>query len=378
MFIQNVPLMTSLLSEDVVDQLTDPRSNDRFLSAAAELVVNCTIDAIQAFSQRRFMLLDANPGDAGCQNRALILRELTIENPAQELHDVFDRMQILSKQIKEFKSHGDEAAIRSLVSRELSPLQVSGKLEFIIHSFFSQTTKIVRGRTPEGISIKMSDISKFSSLSKKIDSVDKNLRLKILQQNQKVLSKISVAAMHVIATRINSLPAQESAVLIQMLAPESRHIVLSSEYKSERTFGFLFAEVKTLLARLNESHGVVCFMNIVPKGKERFCLFLQSKGNEFIPISIEDLPKDFPIVVFEAVVQGNRQELALEAFRQYGFSTIILAQAVHEYPFEPGSTTDLPVMRTEMEKVPDVGMDLFKIDHVFLATLDEVLSLKAR
>ena len=174
--------------------------------------------------------------------------------------------------------------------------------------------------------------------------------------------------------------------MVQMLSPERCRVVKDAGFGTERSFGFQFAAVKTVLARLRETQGTICFMSIVPKGQTRFHLFLRSpeKHEEFSVISADKLPNDQSLIAFEAVVQGNSREDAERAFIDHGFSTLMLAQAAHALPFGAGRALPKTMAEVEMppevlqvvESVPDVGIGLLELDHVFFATKEEVVKMR--
>ena len=382
--VERIPLMASLFSEEAADEIMR-RGIEKELCAAAKFVLHSAHGAVEAFTRHQFKLFDANPGDSGCQNRAIVLRELEKSDLSTEFRDLLDRVSPLLKKVQALDSVENGPKMEELVDSTIRDLSVSNELAFLIHSFVS--TKMKAGCADErGVRKVRSEESGLCKLSKQIlvfnrraygSSFDLSC---ILNQNQKVLSRMSLEGVAAIASRIQCLPDQEAAAMRQMLSPERRRVVTTSH--GTRSFGFQFATLKTLLTQLRQTRGTICFMSIVPKGERRFHLFLRSPdGRADFEVIAEEMA-EASLVAFESLVRGNSQERAEEAFRKHGFSTLMLAQAAyHTSPFgddpkETLASADLPdEVLEDVKRVPDVGGDLFELDHLFFAAKEEVLKM---
>jgi hypothetical protein len=187
-----------------------PRHNferrlEQSMTSVALLVTNTVLGAIKAFQNNDFVKLDANPGDSGCQNRALILRELVEDRASldKECELLSRNVEPIRKNIlqrkQELSKQREESATAVFFQQQLGALTVSKDLEYIILCYLSNVLMESSNIRPDGIVKEKTNISRLDLLSKGIFKIDRDLCKKIVDENQVKLSQLSVERMHTIA-----------------------------------------------------------------------------------------------------------------------------------------------------------------------------------
>jgi hypothetical protein len=387
--LENKVLLSSMLPQLVVAGLQTNKEGEKLgegpMCAVALLIANTALGAIKALKEGDYKSLDANPGDGGCQSRALELRRLTM----LDLKDECAALEMSARKILEDVSErkkclkGKEPP-QLFFRKHFEALTISKAMEYILHCYLSTCLRTPYHATAEGVVMTRSEVDKLLTLSARINKVfNGTLLRKIVEENQKILSMLSVDAMRFAAAQVNLLASEERRLMITMLSPENTHIFTPDIKYEPKAFGCLFYEVKTLLIRLREEQGIVCLKSIVASGKP-FHLLLQSKvpGEELERVPDERYASFSPltaVVVFEAVVKVEK-ERAGELLIEQGFTTTMLAQAAKESPYEPKSTLDAikePEAVKEMTDYKGRGEkmgDFITLDHVYLNTLGKELA----
>ncbi|MEK7340354.1 MAG: hypothetical protein WBD50_05235 [Candidatus Rhabdochlamydia sp.] len=75
-------LISSFLSTELQEKID--KLGEEEICAVALLIANTALNAIKAFEQSYCKKFDANPGDGGCQMRALELRQLMKKGLTEE------------------------------------------------------------------------------------------------------------------------------------------------------------------------------------------------------------------------------------------------------------------------------------------------------
>lgn len=347
------------------------------MHAVSLLVANLIIKTVAALRSDHFQALDANPGDMGCQNRALALRRLykmglPSSEELQHLEEIAHRIKQSVQNRKGGAKHPDHRPPDVFFQNELQTLRVSKEMEYALHCFLSKTLVQKYEILEDGRSREKSNVSQLSSLSPQIgNTLESSLKTGILENNQTKLSYLSLEAVRREAEEISSLPLEEKELLETMLSPDHTHLYTSNIAYAPKMFGCHFYEVKTLLYRLREEGGVVCFKSIVPKGQEPFLLFFRSPGSgeDFIPIAEEEILASEPVVVFGAVVHLDPNAFA-DRLMEHGLTEVILGQVAKEAPYEQGSSLeDVQVYEAfeEMRRYKAQGdqVNFLTIDHVY-------------
>lgn len=387
-------LVTSLVPKSFIQGLQSGKKHETLcetqMCSVVLLIVNIALGAIKALKQGQYKCFDANPGDGGCQSRALELRRLFMIDLKEEytaLEKVASGIKVLVNKRKGNPKERSKCTAQAFFQAHVGTLTMSKEMEYILHCYLSTVLKTPYQTLANGVVMTRSDASKLSVLSSKITSVlDTPSLRKIVEGNQTTLSMLSVAAMRFAASQVISLGSDEKEQMMTMLSPEHTHLFTPDIIKYEpKAFGCLFYEVKTVLTRLREEQGIVCLKSIVVTGSP-FHLLLQSptSGKEFEVLTDEACTSLLPvtaIVVFEAVVKVEK-EVASHLLMEHGFTDTILAQAAQEAPYEPKSTLDdvkVPKALEEIvaykEKRVKIG-DFILLDHVYLNTLSAELKNK--
>jgi hypothetical protein len=378
-------LVSSLLPKSIINGLKTEKEEGKLgeapMCATALLIVNTALGAIKALKQGNYTCLDANPGDGGCQSRALELRRLVMMDLQEECSALGKAASGLKSLVNKRKGNPKERSkytSQAFFQDHLESLTISKEMEFILHCYLSTVLRTPYQTQTNGVVMTKSEVSKLSVLSDKITVLDTISRRKIVEINQKTLSLLSVAAMHFSATQIISLEPEEKELMVTMLSPEQTHIFSPDIKYESKAFGCLFYEVKTVLVRLREEQGIVCLKSVVTEGKP-FHLLLQSRSpsKEFDVLSDEVSTSLLPmtvVIVFEAVVNVEK-EIVSKLLMEHGFTNTILAQAAKEAPYEPTSSLDdvkvpkaVEEITTAQQKGVRIG-DFIALDHVYLNTL---------
>jgi hypothetical protein len=384
-FLEKTLIVSSLLPKSLVQGLQTEKKEENLgeasMCAVALLIVNAVLGATKVLKQRNYKSLDANPGDGGCQARALELRRLTM----MDLKDECASLEKIAKEIKtlvNIRKGNPKERLKCtsdvFFQNNFGALIVSKEMEYILHCYLSTVLRTPYQTLSNGVVMTRSEMSRLSVLSDKITVLDRDSRRKIVEENQKTLSMLSVAAIHFSATQITSLESEEKKLMITMLSPEQTHLFTPDVKYEPKAFGCLFYEAKTVLIRLREEQGIVCLKSIVATGHPSY-LLLQSKisGKEFEILPEEEctlLPSMTSVIVFEAVVNVGKEK-AKELLEEHGFTNTILSQAAKEAPYEPTSRLDdvkVPEAVIEITHHKEKGVkigDFVALDHVYLNTL---------
>lgn len=374
-------LVSSFLPNTLIENLKDEYGERGFkeapMCALALLVINTVLGTIKTLKQNHFKGLDANPGDGGCQLRALELSRLV-------KMDLKDELRLLEKTALEIKSllnlrkgsPKEQAKSSSYVffQAQLGALRISNEVQYLLHCYFSKVLRTPYAVNANGVTMTKSDISKLSILSEKIGALDVFVRRTIVESHQKQLSLLSMDAIRFSASQITSLESVEKELIVTMLSSEHTHLYTPDLKYEPKAFGSLFYEIKTVLIRLREERGIVCLKSI-GNSKELFHLLLQSKetGGEFEVIPEElavAFPPTTPVIVIEAVVSVGK-ELVSQFIMEQGFTTVILVQSAKEAPYEPGSKLEdvkVPQAVEEINAYRQKGTFL-TLDHIYFNSL---------
>lgn len=386
-------LASSLLPTELQEKFDELGKKE--MCAIALLITNTALNAIKAFEQGLYKKFDANPGDGGCQMRALELRQLMkrgltrklcsgLEEECCSLKIETSRIKdfILKKQPYEGCVFGSEKIIEQALFEEL---KVSKEMEYLLHCYLSTVLRTPYRIQENGVIMTKSDMSKLSILSKNIGVLSSEFRNKIVEENQEHLSILSLEALRASARRATSLKDKEKELMLTMLSKEHVRLFTPDEKYKPKAFGCVFYEVKAVLTHLREEQGIICLKSIT-KEKKPFYIFLQSKeaGGEFEVLLDEECTSLDPamlIVVFEAVMHMGKEEL-IKRLKQHGFTNMVFIQAAKQPPYEPGSSiNDIknPEAIREIRSYLAQGAEIenfFTMDHVYLNDLGKELGLK--
>lgn len=269
--------------------------------------------------------------------------------------------------------------------RSFEGLKVSKEIQYLLHCYLSAVLRTPYRIQEDGVIMTKSEVSKLSMLSKNIHCLKIEFRNKIVEENQKQLSILSLEAIHASSEKITSLENKEKELMVTMLSKDYRRSFSPDEKYEPKAFGCLFYEVKAVLTCLKEEEGVICLKSITKEKKQAY-IFLQSKGvgKEFEVLLNEESTLLNPatlIVVFEAVMHVEKEEV-IKRLSEYGFTNMVLIQAAKQSPYEPGSSIDdikNPEAIREIRSYLAQGAEIenfFTMDHVYLNSLQKELGLK--
>ena len=375
----SISLVKSLLPSLLIDKLTGPGDVEGPMRATSFLIVNIVLKTIEAFKGDHFKLFDANPGDRGCQYRAFELLQLKVKgspfseecsslaSAASRTKELLQKRQKEAKEIKNCSS-------QKFFQEQFSAVEVSKEMEYILHSYLSTVLRTPYKTFASGVVLTRSDVYKLEGLSSKITmKLTDGLPNKILQENQKKLSQLSIRAIREAARDLVSLPIEEKNLIVTMLSEENTHVLT-------RTFGCSFYGLKTVLYRLREEERVICLKSVVPQGGQSFRVFLKpnNSGEEFVVLEEEalaSLPLDTLIVVFEAEISMDKQRVS-QLLMKYGFTETLLIQAAEEPLYEEGTEVDKITLPESAKKEVLIYREkrlslprFMAVDHVYFNAL---------
>lgn len=380
MSVCNRTLTTALLPEVVVKGIENEEVKDNGMCAIANLLLNSVIGAATAWKKRDFKKLDPNPGDAGCQERAILIYGMAND---QQLREELSQLLNLAEKTKKLitgrnSSNGgkrnSEKSTGVFFKTCFEPFTISQKVEFLLQCYLLAVLRAPYRTTEEGIVLTHTDSGYLGKLSKQINSkVDRNFRLKIPESVQSSLSALSTELLREEAAKVTLLGEKERKRMVKMLSKEMTPILnLGKGDYEPKTFGCLFYEFKAILARLKEQRGVICFKSIVKKGEKPFVLFFQpEKEKEEFSLVKAPENKETPVVVFEGVTTLEKEALASWLLSK-GFSEVMLACAAIEPPYQANSDLSDLKKKWAQEEVGlyrkiyqgEIGTKL-KLDHVY-------------
>jgi hypothetical protein len=354
------------------------------MTCVAALILKLIKGTVLAVKKGQIRLLDANPGDKGCQLRAVILRQLAQSGPVldelQQLFAMAERIEAILQIRRSITKPQTELACQ-FFQKHILPLEASFDVFYLIYCKLLTITKVKARVEPNGIVVtKLShgDLSKLSPDIHLVEGRGTNFREQIVCDASSKLSQDSLMCMQEMAKKMRVSP-----LLFQMLMGV-RQNKPAGNYKP-KSFGCQFYEIQMVLTHLREQEALIAIKTVVVQGNPQL-LFLKpaGPGKEFCFVDGKNIPPETLIVVFEGVVQpGLKLDEFAKKIERIGFSDLILACAAQEEPYEHGSTlNDVadPVARAEIEsfikRAPEIECDrdknpLILLDHIFCNTLQE-------
>lgn len=382
-------VISSLLPESLLAGLRVREEEERLgeaqVSAVSMLILNTVLGAIKVLKLRNYKDLDANPADGGCQCRALELRRLMKLDLSEEMESLGKVATEIKAMVNKRKGSPKEQAKCSpqdFFQTHVEPLKVSQEMEYILHCYLSTVMRTPYQILDTGVVMTRSDLSKLKILSEKISLIGTGRQRKILEENQKTLSRLSVEAMRRAAESVTFLNDVERDLAIKMLSVEQSHIFSLSPQYEPKTFGLLFYEIKTLLFQLRQEQGIVCIKRIV-KESGSYMLFLQSPKpeSEFELISEENILQTSCLTVFDAVLSVDKTR-AIELLKEESFTNLILMQSALQPPYEPSSKLEdvkVAEARAEIQAYREKNSpmkEFFTLDHIYFTTLEAERKLR--
>src|SRR5579872_7502529 len=331
-----VNVVGALLPPPLIELLQKPQqATEKGMLSVSTLIVKLFRETFVSIEKLNIRELDANPGDKGCQMRALILRDHLlspdVRDELKRVDKIIKQLEIVLKKRKE-KQNGDSSI--EFFQRHILPLEVSVDLLFLIYCKLLTVTKIKDHVEPNGIVVTRLDHGRLSTLSKDFNErVDNRFRKQMVADAAIALSESSLTCVQEMAHRMHVSPLMLRMIMgVRQNKPQG-------DFKP-KSFGCQFYEVALLLTQLKEQEAIIAIKTVVTEGKPQLILLKPSgPGEEFC--FIDAAPKETLLVVFEGVVQKN---LSIEAFKErvqkIGLSRLMLVCTAQEEPYEHGSTLD--------------------------------------
>jgi hypothetical protein len=392
-----IRVVDALLPPQLLERILRPappvfqEDQERTMAAVATLIVKLVLETGDSIQKRAIKLLDANPGDKGCQLRAVLLKNFILSPTiADEVVSLKTRISTVQKALQVRcsilgSSKSPQGTAAQFFEHHLYPLMASKEVIYLLSCRLLTVVKTPSHVEANGVIVTKTSIDLLSKLSPKISSIEDRTHFREeIVCNAAV--KVSVDSLAFIQQESRKLKV--SPLLHRMLSVV-RQNKPQGNYKP-KSFGCQVSEMQMVLTLLREQEAFIAIKTIVKQGNPQH-LFLKpsSPGQEFSPVDIENVPKETLLVVFEGVL-GVPIEALTTRVAAIGFSNLILACTAQEEPFEHGSTLedvhDLEA-RSEIETLRKLAEEigcvkgknpLLLLDHVYCNSLQEELKTQGK
>ncbi|MCH9610386.1 MAG: hypothetical protein S4CHLAM81_04530 [Chlamydiales bacterium] len=315
----------------------------------ATMLKNAIKKTRKALFDGDFKKFDANPGDGGCQNRALFFASRDVKPQIFQLYD--DRVDRINRVIQMTRQKkGDGMAML----KEQFDLAVSTDVQFCLLSYILTCTKAKKRELPNGIVLTATNIGGLASLCK----FDK---LRLDRREFVCLMQTKLAKMS------NEVCQAAGITLMDPTLSVKLSMVRMGRWEGfpEKPFGFLFYQERTLLGCLHAQKSVICLRNVKPV----FTILMKSDGERFEPI--EECGADQKLVVFEGATTLSRTEL-LDRVLTAGFTRAMEFCAANEKQFGPQSAFECDDERVQAVRANPIDLGDFMLDHIYAQTRGRV------
>lgn len=370
-------LLSTLVSEKLAALAAVSLPTQKGLALATYLS-SVIVSAFKAYANVQVFAFDANPGDGGCQLRALILRELFSQKekllpPFQALEEKAKKVKMLVGQASSNFVQKKEQCLE-FVKVHFGAIEINREIAFLLKTHLLYKLKVKDFQRPDGVIVTKTSFSGLSQFAPKIDFIEREHREAIVCEAQTKTSEMSQEFVCEIGAAVKSLSG--ALTVHQMVA--HKHVKSLTAGYPPKHFVCLFYAVRVVLSKLRDEGALIAIKSIPPKGsvEKPYFLFLKPPqlGKEFQFLeaaAIQKLKKEELVVVFEAVI-GN-QEVLQKTVAEAGFTEIVLQCAALESPFEPGTTVEaLPSEGAKKEVSAYLAAKEkppFSLDHVYCTTL---------
>lgn len=327
-----------LLTPLVFSGITSGKINDRMQLVLIELIANIAKRCLDALSSGEVFKLDPNPGDQGCQIRAIVLfntmqdQEFLAE--AKALLPVAQRLGeivigLRRAEYKKLQPAMREEANQLLFMNQKGSILCSKTMQFVLLSGFLNALRDPYRTLPNGIVMSQTEPSKLYQYSKNINKdLLKVYRDDIVNQAQGKLTFLSMESIRDVASRITLMDSENKGIMERMLSAENTVITAPKAPYPAKAIGCQFFLTEATVQTLREKQGLVAIKSIVPAGQENFIRFFRSStaGADLEPVLLEDVRgfnSDTPLVVFQGVVGVSSEEL-IERIRLVGLTRMFL------------------------------------------------------
>ena len=293
----------------------------------------------KALIDGNYKCFDANPGDGGCQNRALFF---ATRNVRPEIDAIYQRVSSINAAIQKFERDG----AGDLLNEQFS-FPTSKDCQFCLLSYILTVTKVKAQVLESGIVMTKTDIGNLGSLTKNFDRLCLDRR-QLVSHMQARLAEMSNVFMQEEGARF------DDPVLTEKLQRIEMGIWVGFP---PRPFGFLFYQIDTLLRRIEEEEIIICFRNVRPK----FTILMQNAS------MIEDCDPQKLVVVFEGATARPEEEMR-QLINDIGFTQIVRYSAAIERQFGPQSPLASDDEGVLAVRALHLDLGDFVLDHIYTQT----------
>ncbi len=350
--------------------------HEKRMVSVATLIVNLMKETVFKIQKHQIRALDANPGDLGCQKRALLLRKILklpavlqeigkIEATTKALDDLLQK-----RRVKDGRLRLDDDPTPLFFEKHIASIEVSPEMMYLLECRLLTATKVKDHVEPTGVIVTKLDYGRMTTLSSNINFIDGELRKQIVSDAAVRMSQKSIVLLQEEGKMRSISPLLERMLMtVRQNKPEAPH--------KPKSFGCILYEMQLILAILREQQAIIALKTVVLKGKPQM-LFLKppATGEEFRLVDITPIPKTELVVVFEGVVQKSLQELGAQ-IEKIGCTRVILTCSSMAPPFEHASTLeDVENLeaRTEIAAHREMAKEnLIELDHVYCNSIQEEL-----
>jgi hypothetical protein len=387
-----------LLPDNLISGIEQNKFDDLKIRVIAETIANIAIKSVQAFLQGKLKLLDPNPGDDGCQLRAIALYNLfqdqEVFQEGLKLLETARKINQMAIDLRRTEKRAEHPKLKAelaqlLFQKGIGTVECSKKMEFILLCGFLQTLRKPFQVLPNGIVLTKSDSSQLQQFSKRINGdLDRTYRLAMVERTEVQLTNLSMDVIRNVAFKALSFESKEKEILCRMLSAENTKFTKPKAPYIPKAIGCKYFAGKAMIYSLKEQKALVALKSIVLKGLPISMLFFQSreKGAEFelVPLDcVRKLDLKTPMVVFEAVFGAPLEEIAARV-NKCGLTRIILTDFSIQPPYEKGSQAEdvadeqarneILKYKAGMEELLGSKENPFLLfDHIFANTLENEL-----
>lgn len=339
--IQNKTFSECLLTPSIITAISSQTLNDRGKLVVIELITNIAKRSLEALATGELFKLDPNPGDLGCQIRAIAICKIVQDQEflaeATSLTPIIKRLGeiVLGLRRTEFKAQ--QPAFRNEVDQLLfvdqkGTIPCSKAMEFVLLSGFLNALRNPFRTLENGIIMSQTETSKLNQFSKNVSrDLPKPLRDDFVNLAQSRLTFLSMEQIREIAGQVQLMDPQNKALMTRMLSVENTMITQPKGSFPAKALGCQFFLTETTIQTLREQQGLAAIKTIVPKGEENTISFFRSPtpGADLQPVPMDEiapLNPQTPIVVFHGVV-GVPIDALIQTIQQVGFTRMILTDA---------------------------------------------------
>ncbi len=319
------------------------KNDQLILATLVKEALRHAASALKAGDYKRF---DANPGDGGCQTRALFFATRDV---APELLEAAKKVTTMNDTIQAFRRKPTD---NSLLKDERLNLPLSQNGCFALLACIVTCTKATLRELPNGIVLDKTDISGLHKLVRNVAQLSLDRKL-LVSEMQTQLARMSIAIVQQEAVQLGDPHLSKELEKVRMVRYDNF---------PEKPSGFLFYQIEALLGLSAQNNVVFCVRNVKPV----YTCFFTAKGQ-----SITDCDPNSKVVVFEGATTQSQQDLEERINLAGGLTRVISHLAAKEKQFGPQSSKECDDERVQAARTP-LALGDFELDHIYVQTRGRV------